>query len=333
LTHTLYSIAQRLGLAHDGPDVEITRPALADDTEAGTLVLATTSAYAAAAAERGAAALLLPLDLASPLPCLRSEQPRVAFARLLALFDDADDASPAIHPSAVIAPDADIHGGVSIGPNAVVERGAVIGEDAIILANAFIGHHSVIGARTIVGAGAMVLQRCTVGERVRVQAGAVIGSEGFGYEWDGAQHVRVPHIGTVVIEDDVEIGANCTIDRAKTGETRIGRGTKLDNLVQVGHGTQVGPFCLLAGQTGIAGSVTIGAGSIFGGQTGVVDNITIGPRAVFGAQTGVTKDVPGGQSYLGMPAREAQKARRTIIARDQLPEILRRLRALEKKIE
>jgi UDP-3-O-[3-hydroxymyristoyl] glucosamine N-acyltransferase len=330
LTFTLSEIARRLDLPYEGEDVPVERPSLVDDTRPGSLTLAGNAAYAEAAAGNGAAALLLPPDVSSPLPCLRAENPRVAFAYLLALFDEEPD-SAGSHASAVIAPNATLHENVSVGANAVIERGAVIGAGTVIAANTFIGHEVEIGAACVISQGACVLHRCRIGDRVRIQAGAVIGGAGFGYEWDGQRHVRMPHVGTVVLEDDVEVGANSTIDRAKTGETRVGHGTKIDNLVQIGHGAVIGPHCLLAGQVGIAGSAVLGAGVVMAGQAGVVDNVTIGAGAICAAQTGVTKDIAGGETYMGMPARPAAEARRVIIARDRLPEILRRLRALEKK--
>lgn len=332
MIYTLSFLAERLELAWEGPDVSITRPALIEDTDGGSITLATSIPYVEDAVRRGAAALLLPPDLASPLPCLRATQPRAAFARLLGLFDDTAIAAPGVHPTAVVAPDALVDPEASIGPLAVVETGAAVGAGTRVGAGAFIGHEVVLGAGCVVAPGVRIMRRCRIGDRVRIEAGAVIGAEGFGYEWDGERHLRVPHLGIVVLEDDVDIGANTTVDRAKTGETRIGRGAKIDNLVQIGHGVHIGAHCIVVAQTGLSGSVVLQPGAVLAGQTGVADNVTIGPGAIVAAQSGVTKDLDGGGAYMGMPARPVAEARRLTAAYHQLPEILRRLRVLEKKV-
>lgn len=330
--YTLSDLAQRLSLTWEGHDTTVSRPALVEDTEEGSLTLATSSNYADAAAQRGAAALLLPPDVPSPLPCIRAENPRLAFARILSLFDGGINATPGAHPTAVIAESATVDPSASIGPHVVVESGASVGAGTRLGAGVFIGRDAIVGSDCRLSPGARVLRRCRLGNRVRLESGAVIGSEGFGYEWDGACHVRVHHIGTVVVEDDVDIGANTTVDRAKTGETRIGQGAKIDNLVQIGHGARIGPHCLIVAQVGISGSVVLEPGVVLAGQSGVADNVTIGAQAIVAAQSGVTKDLPGGRAYMGMPARPANEARRAKVAHDQLPEIVRRVRALEKKM-
>lgn len=328
----LSQIAERLQLQWDGEDVSIARPSLVEDAGPGALALATSASYAAEAASRGAAALLAPPALATGLPVLRSERPRLDFARLLRLFNRRPAPAPGIHPSAVVSASADVAASASVGAGAVVEDGASVGERTVIGANAYVGHDARIGHDVALSPGAIVMDGSILGDRVRVQPGACIGSEGFGYEWDGARHVPVPHIGIVVVEDDVEIGANCAIDRAKTGETRIGRGAKIDNLVQIGHGVNIGPHCLVVSQAGISGSVTLEAGVVLAGQVGVSDNITIGAGAVVAAQSGVTHDLAGGKTYMGFPAREVGEARRITVAQARIPELLKRVQALEQSL-
>jgi UDP-3-O-[3-hydroxymyristoyl] glucosamine N-acyltransferase len=328
---TLSDLAARLGLAWEGADVAVTRPALLDDTGPGSICLATSADYMRRAAEAGSAALLAPLGIESSLPCLRAEKPRVAFARLLALFDTRPLPAAGIHPSAVVAPTASIDPTASIGPNAVVEDGAAIGARTAIGANAYVGHASVIGDDCTLGPGATIHHGCTVGHRVCLQSGVVIGSDGFGYEWDGHQHVPVPHLGTVVIEDDVTIGANSTVDRAKTAETRIRRGAKLDNLIQIGHGVQVGAYVLMAAQVGVGGSTVIEDGVVLAGQVGIADAVRVGAGAVVAAQSGIVSTVDGGVTYMGTPIREIGEARRMIASLSRLPALFTRVRALERR--
>jgi UDP-3-O-[3-hydroxymyristoyl] glucosamine N-acyltransferase len=327
----LSEIAERVGLKRSGEDVPVSGPSLLDDARPGTLCLATSAAFAAKAAGHGCAALLTTLDLDSPLPCLRAPKPRVAFARVLAVFDDRPVAAPGIHPSAVVSDGAKVDPTAAVCARAVVEDGATIGPGASIGAGAYVGHESHIGADCVIGPNVVIYHRCTVGDRTRIHGGSVIGADGFGYEWDGHEHVRVPHIGHVVIEEDVDIGANSCVDRAKTGETRVGRGTKVDNLVQIAHGVKTGPCCVLAAQAGVAGSVTLGKGVVLAGQSGVLQGTTIGDGAVVAAQSAVVGSIDAGRVIMGTPAREATETRRIIAAETRLPAVFARLRALERR--
>jgi len=231
-----------------------------------------------------------------------------------------------------------------------VAESAHVAGDATVMAYAVVGAGSVVEARTVLHPHVVVGERCRVGEgsvlhphvvlradvdvgrRVVIHAGSVLGADGFGYVFDGARHQKIPQVGRVVVEDDVEIGANVTIDRATLGATVIGRGTKIDNLVQIGHNTVVGADTIIVAQTGISGSCRIGSRVVLGGQVGVADHVTIGDGAQVGAQSGVHRDVAPGGAVLGAPAIPAPEARRTMAALPRLPELLRAVRTLERRV-
>ena len=267
------------------------------------------------------------------LPLLRVKNPRLAFARVLELFYVAPyrplgisdkavlgrnvviGADPSIHPYAVIADDARIGDRVSIYPGVYVGRGSVVDDDSVIYANVSIRE----GVR--------------IGKRVIVHSGAVIGSDGFGFVTDGGKHHKIPQVGGVVIEDDVEIGANSAIDRATLGNTIVRKGTKIDNLVQVAHNVVVGEHCLLAGQVGIGGSCSIGNYVILAGRVGLADHVTIGDRVIVAAGSGIVKDIPPGEvvgGYYTMPLKDWLKVQAVL---PKLPELKKQVSALEKELE
>jgi UDP-3-O-[3-hydroxymyristoyl] glucosamine N-acyltransferase len=263
---------------------------------------------------------------------IRVSQPYLAVATLLRLFHPARPVPPGIDPSARVAPSA------RIAPDASVQAFAVVGAEAVVEAGAVVGSHVHIGDRCRVGEGSVlhphvVLREDVVlGRGVVIHSGAVLGADGFGYVFDGRSHRKIPQVGRVVVEDDVEIGANSAIDRATIGDTVIGRGTKMDNLVQIGHNTAVGADVIIVAQTGIAGSCRIGHGAVIGGQVGIADHATVGDGARIGSQSGVAGDVPAGASILGSPAVEAGAAKRAMVAFPRLPELLRTVRRLEKRV-
>jgi UDP-3-O-[3-hydroxymyristoyl] glucosamine N-acyltransferase len=210
--------------------------------------------------------------------------------------------------------------------------GSVIGDGTTILCGTFVGEDVVIGDGCLVYPGVTIREGSRIGSRVILQPGVVIGSDGFGYAPRGGVHHKIPQIGRVVIEDDVEIGANSCVDRATTGETRIGRGTKIDNLVQIAHNVVLGEHTVVAAQTGVSGSTEVGRGVVFGGQAGVTGHIRIGDGATVAARAGVTKDVPAGTTVSGYPAREHGEARRLVGHTSMLPELFKRVRELERRI-
>ncbi len=287
------------------------------------------------AAENGPAlALIAPLALeTSAKPLLRVRNARLAFARALALLARSGGRLPAgVHPTAQIGADATIEEGAAVGAFAVIGEGARVGRGAQIHPLVVVGAGAVVGEESVLHPNVTLYDGVRIGARVIVHAGSVIGSEGFGYAQDGERHVRIPHIGTVIVEDDVDIGANVTIDRATTGATVIGQGTKIDNLVQVAHNVRIGKNCVLAGQVGISGSVTMGDGVMLAGQAGIADHVNVGAGAGGAARAGIMSDVPPGTIVMGTPARPRGEQLRVEAAARRLPELVRQVRELTRRL-
>ena len=333
----LKKIASLVGgaLTGDG-EVEITGVASIEEAETGELVFAENAKYLSVALRSRASAILAPADTpeaeAASTPLLLVESPRAAFVQVLEAFVQPLDAPPGIHPSAQIGRNVHLGAGAHIGPNVSIGEGVTLGERVILFANVCIGAGCVIGAETILHPNVTLYPRVTVGRRCILHAGSVLGADGFGYIPVGRSLRKVPQLGTVEIGDDVEIGANTCIDRAKTGTTVIGSGTKIDNLVHIGHNVRVGQSCLIIAQAGVAGSVTIGNGVVLAGQAGLKDHITLGDGARVAAQGGVIGDVPAGVTVSGYPARPHAEKMREYAAMARLPETLKRLRELEKRL-
>ncbi len=263
---------------------------------------------------------------------LRTPNPVLAFARALTLLHPPPVSAAGIHPTAVVASDASVAPDASVGPLTVLGPGAKVGAGTMVDA------HVTVGAGVRIGAGCRIFPQVVLrdgvllGDRVTVHSGAVIGADGFGFAREDQRYVKIPQIGRVVIEDDVEIGANVAIDRATLGETRIGRGTKIDNLVQIGHNVRVGADTVIVGQAGISGSARIGSRVTLAGQVGVVDHVEIGDDTIVGAQAGVTKDIPPGSVMLGSPAVAHGEFKRQVAAVARLPEMRKILRALDQRL-
>ena len=268
-----------------------------------------------------------------PAPVLRVAAPQQAMIDLLLLFHPAPPLVPGVHPSAVVAADARVDATAAVGPLVVIEAGARVGPGARVGALTYLGPGVEIGEDCVLGPHVTLLAGARLGRRVLVHTGAVIGADGFGFAFDGVGHRKIPQVGGVLIEDDVEIGANTAIDRATFGDTIIRRGTKIDNLVQVGHNVEIGEHSLLVAQVGIAGSSRLGKGVVLAGQVGVADHLTIGDGVIAGAQAGIAFSLPAGDKVLGTPARPMLQAKRIMVAEARLPEILQRLRALEQRLE
>lgn len=251
---------------------------------------------------------------------------------LAALAPGEHHPPPGVHPSAIVDPSARIGAGAAVGPLCVVGPGAAVGENAVLTARVTLGRDTRVGRGTVLHAGVVIQDRCSVGDGCLLHPGVIIGADGFGFlpAPEGRGVVKIPHIGTVEIGHGVEIGANSCVDRAKFGATRIGDGTKIDNLVQVGHGVQIGRACLICAQCGIAGSVVIEDGVVLAGHVGVADNVRIGAGAQVGAKAGVHKDVPPGTRAMGYPAFEAGAFAKSHAVFQRLPEIARLARALER---
>ncbi len=291
--------------------------------------------YKASVATSRASVVLLPPDyVGAPGPnqiYLTVDNPSVALARLCARIERELWPRPerGIHPTAVVARDASVAATATVGPLCVVESGARVGARTHLQSGVFVGRGARVGDDCWLMPQCVVAAECTLGHRVRLQPGVVVGGDGFGYEFVAGRHERVPQIGTVVIGDDVEIGANSAIDRARFGETVIGEGTKIDNLVQVGHNAVIGKHCLICGQVGIAGSSTLEDYVVLGGQVGLAGHLTVGKGAKVAAQSGVASDVPAGATYFGTPSIPAFLEQRISALRKRLPELFRRVDALE----
>ncbi len=295
--------------------------------------------YRAQVADSQATVLLLPLDYpGEPKPeqvFLFVENPSVALAKVCARIEATlwPKPAPGIHPSAVVAPTARIDPTAHIGPLCVIEDGVLVGPRSVLQASVFVGREARIGEDCFVMPGCVIASTCSLADRVRLQPGVVIGSDGFGYEFVQGRHEKVPQIGTVEIGDDVEIGANTTLDRARFSRTVVGEGTKIDNLVQVAHNVVIGKHCILCAQAGISGSTTLEDYVIMGGQSGLGGHITLAKGSKVGGGAGVTSNVPAGGYVNGTPAIPYMLERRLQVLHQRLPDLFKRVEALEKKPE
>jgi UDP-3-O-[3-hydroxymyristoyl] glucosamine N-acyltransferase len=313
----LSAVAKELGCRFEGTaaegDIEITRVNSLADAGPGDLTFLTNPKFAAQVASTRASAILADDALVSaPCPILRTAAPYVACASAIALLTPpAPPVAEGVHPLACVDPTATIGANASIGPFAVVSAGARIGARTVLHPHAVVGAAATIGDDCVLHAHVSIRDRVVIGHRVRVQDGAVIGSDGFGFATraDGT-HQHIPQIGIVVIEDDVEVGANCTIDRPAIGETRIGAGTKMDNQVHIAHGVIVGRNVLLAGMVGIAGSSVLEDDVVLGGQVGVINHVRVGRGAKVAGKSVVMNDLEGGRTYAGVPAIPIEQWRR-----------------------
>jgi UDP-3-O-[3-hydroxymyristoyl] glucosamine N-acyltransferase len=329
----LADIAARVGgtLEGDGA-VEITGVSSIEEPRPGTITFLADAKHTRHLAALTVGAILLPPDAPAPaVPAIRVANPHLAFVDVVALFHPPAPVAPGIHPTAVVAPTARLGAGVAIGPYAVVGDGVVLGDHGVLHAGVVLYPRVRIGTRFTAHARVVVREDVEIGDRVTLHAGAVIGSDGFGYvpAADGIR--KIPQVGTVVVEDDVEVGANATIDRAALGATRIGRGTKIDNLVMIAHGCVVGPSCLLAGQVGLAGGTTLGANVMLAGQVGSAGHLTIGDGVKVAAKSGIPNDLAAGGTYGGIPAMDVREWRRTVGGLRRVGELLRRVRRLEQR--
>ncbi len=256
---------------------------------------------------------------------------RLAFAKALTLFFPEKQIPAGIHPTAVIASSAKINSSAYIGPHCIVGERVSIGARSVLQAGNYVGDDSKLGEEVNLFHNVTIYARTEIGNRVRIHSSSVIGSDGFGYVAEGPIQRKVPQIGNVIIHDDVEIGAGVTIDRGALGSTIIGKGTKIDNLVQIGHNVQIGEGCLLVSQVGIAGSTKLGNEVVMAGQVGVAGHLNIGNKVIVGAKSGVMTDIPEGETWLWIPAKPDRMAKKQMIALQKLPDLVLRVAALEKK--
>ncbi|MDD5613562.1 MAG: UDP-3-O-(3-hydroxymyristoyl)glucosamine N-acyltransferase [Candidatus Omnitrophica bacterium] len=264
---------------------------------------------------------------------VKTENPSLAFAQLVSHFSPNEKKPEAgIHSTAIIGKKVSLGKNICIQPHVVILDGASVGDDTVLQAGAYVGHHTKIGSNCVIHPHVTIRERVTIGNNVIIHSGAVIGSDGFGYATVKDVHYKIPQIGTVFIEDDVEIGANVTIDRARFGRTHIRKGTKIDNLVQIAHNVDIGENSIIVAQSGISGSTKIGKGVILAGQSGVVGHITIGDNARVAAQAGVTKSVPEGEVVSGYPAKPHSTAKRINACVQKLPDFYKCVKSLQEKI-
>lgn len=328
-------LAERIGgrVVGDG-SARIARIAAISDATADTLTFAVEERYLAAALESAAAAVLVDDSLHSPgtapKPLIVVKNARAALAALLALVRAPRPRGPFRHPSAIVADDAQIAADAFVGAHAVIGVRARIDADCTVEAGAYVGAGAVVGEQSWLQPRACLMDDCVVGKRAVLHAGCVVGSEGFGWAFVDDRLERIPQAGNVVLGDDVEIGANSCVDRAQTGSTTIGDGTKVDNLVQIGHNCRIGQHCVFAALTGLAGSTVIGDFVKVGGQVGFKGHITVGSHVTIAGQTGVWGDVADGVTLSGMPGREHRERLKTEVMLRKLPNLLARVEALER---
>jgi UDP-3-O-[3-hydroxymyristoyl] glucosamine N-acyltransferase len=305
--------------------------------KAGDLTFLGNHKYKPAVATTQASIVLLPADYeGAPGPnqvFMVVDNPSVALARLCSRVEQAlwPKPAPGIHPTAIVDKGAKVAASATIGPLCIVESGASIGENTHLQAQVFVGRGTAIGSDGWLMPGVTVCAECTLGDRVRLHPGVVIGGDGFGYEFVGGRHEKVPQVGTVVIGNDVEIGSNSTVDRSRFEKTSVGEGTKIDNLVQVGHNVVIGRHCLICAHVGIAGSVTLQDYLTVGGQAGIAGHITIGTGAMIAAKSGVKDDIAPKSSVWGSPCLPLLLEQKIVILRSRLPELFKRVDVLEKK--
>ncbi len=325
------------GVVEGDADVGITGLAGLREAQPGDLSLLANSRYEALLGSTQAAAVLVGPDWrgTSPCPVIRVQNPDAAMTRIaLEMAPAYPGAVPGIHASAVVAESAEIADGASVGPLCVVGDGAVIGKGAVLVASCYIGPGARVGEASVLHAHVSLREGCTIGARTIVHDGAVIGADGFGYHrQDDKRWAKIPQVGIVEIGDDVEVGANTTIDRARFGCTRIGNGVKIDNLVQVGHNVVVGDHTAMAAFVALAGSTAIGRNVRMAGKAASVGHVTIGDDAIIGGNAGVARDVAPGGVMMGYVARPHMSWKRINAAEERLPDLVRKLKQLERKVE
>jgi len=322
------------GELHGDPDQEISGAAALAEATADEIAFYSDPRYGSLLRKTRAAAIFVPLNFSDTISAaqIRVANPSKAFEQVVLKFaPNPISFAAGVHSSAIVDPSVKLGNRVSIQPHAVIEAAVRIGDDTVVGAGSYIGHESVIGASCVIYPNATIRERTRIGARVIIHSGAVIGADGFGFEFAENRHEKIPQLGIVQIDDDVEIGANTTIDRARFGRTWIQEGVKIDNLVQVAHNVVIGRHSIIAAQTGISGSTRVGEHVTIAGQVGIVGHVTIGDGTVLAAQSGVSKDVPGGV-WFGYPAVPLPEAKRQVAWVHRLGKLFDRVKAIEKKL-
>jgi UDP-3-O-[3-hydroxymyristoyl] glucosamine N-acyltransferase len=334
MSFTVAQIAERVrGEVFGDGSTLLTGFAQADAANDGNLTFADNETHFAAAEQGAAGAILVSgFFTSSKKPLIRVANARVAVARLLPVFFPSVQQPPGVHPSAVIDPSAKIDPSAYIGPHCAVGPDVEIGARSALMGGNHLGQGTRIGEDVCLFPNAVIYARTVIGDRVTIHSGTVIGSDGYGYVLDEGRHRKVLQVGNVVIHDDVEVGANCSIDRAALGSTVIGAGTKIDNLVQVAHNVVMGRHCLIMGQAGVAGSTQLGDYTVIASQSGIAGHLKLGRQSTVGAKSGVMRDIPDGGTVLGYPAAPEKEAKRQWVGLQLLPRLVRRVSALEQML-
>ena len=334
MSYTAAEIAKLLGGEVVGdPSLVLKGFAPADRAQSADLTFAENESYFARAEQSAAPAIIIDGPHTSTRKTLiRVPDARIAFAKVLPLFFPEPAFTPGIHSTAIVPRSARIDPSAHIGPHCILGENVRIGPRCVLQGLDHVGANCQLGDDVNLFPNVTLYPGTEVGSRVRIHSGTVVGSDGFGYVLDSGTHRKVPQIGNVIIRDDVEIGANVAIDRGALGPTVIGKGTKIDNLVQIAHNVTLGENCLIVSQAGIAGSSKLGSYVILAGQVGIAGHLKIGNRVSVGAQSGVMHNIPDGEKWLWTPAQPDRQAKRLMIALQQLPELLRRVHELEKKL-
>ncbi len=332
---TLAELAEILDAQLVGEPLQfISRPVPAGSNDPEGVTFAESDSYFQKAIGKGVGAILVADGQQVPGEnCLIVESPRMAFFKILTMSQKQLTLSQGVHESAVINESAKVDPSAKIGAFVVIEEDAVIGPKAQICPFSYIGPRCSVGADSMVLPGSVLLQDVRVGDRTIVHSGVVLGADGFGYVWNGQNQIKIPQVGGVKIGNDVEVGANTTIDRATSGDTKIGNDVKIDNLVQIGHNSEIGDHTVIAGLVGISGSVEIGKRVTIGGQCGMADHLKIGDDIQLAGRTGLLSDLIEPGVYFGVPPVPIKQGMRNLALQQRLPELLQRIRDLEKEVE
>jgi len=335
MSMTLREIAELVGgeLFGDG-NIIIEGVGSLSEAEKGEITFLASARYRNLVSETNASAIIIGQEVELPeIPSVRTKNPYLAFAQVMKVLLPPQGLPRGIHKTCILGKSVKLGKDVGIGAYVVIGDGVTIGDRTVILPASYIGDKAVIGTDVLIYSNVTVREEVIIGDNVIIHPGAVIGSDGFGYVTEKGKHHKIPQVGTVEIENGVEIGANVTIDRATMGKTLIGAGTKIDNLVQIGHNVKIGKNCLIVSQVGISGSSAVGNNVILAGQAGLVGHITIGDNAIVGAQAGVTKSVPANTTVSGYPAREHRTAQKMQAQLLRLPKLYKQVEELKKEIK
>lgn len=335
ISFTLERLAGEVGGTLRGDaSLRVTGVASLDAAGEGDLAFVTNPRYAKAAMATRASVILCEKEIPGlSKPYLLSPNPYAALAKIIRLFHPAPGLAPGIRSGAHVDPAAKVHPSAVILPGASVAAGAVVGPRTLLFPGVYLGENSALGEDCLLYPNVTVRENCVIGDRVILQPGVVVGSDGFGFAKEGEKYLKIPQVGNVIIENDVELGANVCVDRAVLGSTRIGKGTKLDNLIQVGHNVSIGEHTVMAALTGISGSTRVGNQVVMGGQVGIAGHLKIGDGVVLATRTGVMEDIPDKGVYWGSPSGPMSEEMKKVAAYQQLPQLIKRIRSLERALE